>query len=71
MFRAIASPTTAALIGGGNYLDYDYLLPNDTTGQHVGIITVEFGVGVTVSAVLALVFFAYAGRTDEIDDEDW
>jgi multicomponent Na+:H+ antiporter subunit B len=61
----------AALIGGGNYLDYDYLLPNDTTGQHVGIITVEFGVGVTVSAVLALVFFAYAGRTDEIDDEDW
>jgi len=61
----------AAMLGGGNYLDYDVLLPSDTAGQHLGIITVEFGVGLTVTAVMALVFFAFAGRTDEIDDEDW
>jgi multicomponent Na+:H+ antiporter subunit B len=61
----------AAMILGGGFLDYDWLAGNDTTGQHIGIITVEFGVGLTVASVLTLVFLAYAGRTHEIDDEDW
>ena len=61
----------AALALGGNYLDYDWLVANDTAGQHIGIITVEFGVGLTVAAVMTLIFLAYAGRTHEIDDEDW
>jgi len=32
---------------------------------------VEFGVGVTVTAVMIAIFFAYAGRTREIQDDDW
>ena len=61
----------AALALGGNYLDYDWLVANDTAGQHIGIITVEFGVGLTVASVMTLIFLAYAGRTRDIDDEDW
>lgn len=60
-----------ALGMGGAYLDYDWLVDHDTTGQHIGIITVEFGVGLTVTAVMTLIFLAYAGRTHEIDEEDW
>ncbi len=61
----------AALALGGNYLDYDWLVANDTAGQHIGILLVEFGVFLTVAAVMTLIFLAYAGRTHEIDDEDW
>lgn len=60
-----------AMAMGGAYLDYDWLAADDTTGQHIGIITVEFGVGLTVASVITLVFLAYAGRTQDIDDEDW
>lgn len=60
-----------AMAKGGAYLDYDALLADDTAGQHIGILLVEFGVGVTVTAVMALVFLSFAGRADEIDDEDW
>lgn len=61
----------AAMALGGGYLDYDWLAADDTAGQHIGIITVEFGVGLTVASVMTLIFLAYAGRTHEIDDEDW
>lgn len=61
----------AALLMGGTFLDYDFLRPDDTGGQHLGIFTVEFGVFLTVTAVMTLIFLAYAGRTHEIDDEDW
>lgn len=61
----------ASLLLGGAYLDYDVLAATPTGGQHLGIIVVEFGVGVTVAAVIIAIFFAYAGRTDEIQDDDW
>ncbi|NQW11510.1 MAG: Na(+)/H(+) antiporter subunit B [Alphaproteobacteria bacterium] len=61
----------AALALGGNYLDYDWLAQNDTAGQHIGILTVEFGVFLTVVSVMALIFLAFAGRTHEIHDDDW
>lgn len=61
----------AAMALGGAYLDYDWLLANDTAGQHLGIITVEFGVGLTVASVMALIFLAFAGRTHDIHDDDW
>ena len=31
-------------------------------GQHLGILLVELGVGITVAAVLISIFFAFAGR---------
>lgn len=61
-----------AMLNGGHFLDYNYLsghggghaehhgiLPH---GQHLGILLVEFGVGLTVAAVMITVFFAFAGR---------
>ena len=61
----------AGMALGGKYLDYDVLGSTPTAGQHLGILLVEFGVGVTVSAVMITVFFAYAGRTRDVDEEDW
>ena len=51
-----------ALLKGGNYLDYSALLANDLAGQHVGIIVIELGVGITVASVMLIIFFAFAGR---------
>jgi len=48
---------------GGNYLDYGVLDSHDPAhGQHLGILLVELGVGITVSAVMVTIFYAFAGR---------
>lgn len=48
---------------GGAFLDYDALNPqHPAEGQHIGILLVEVGVGVTVAAVMTAVFFTFAGR---------
>jgi multicomponent Na+:H+ antiporter subunit B len=52
----------ATLIAGGEFLDYDTLAEDAVSGQHWGILLVEFGVGVTVAAVMIVIYFAYAGR---------
>ena len=52
----------AAILAGGNFLDYDVLAHEPTHGQHLGILLVELGVGITVAAVMATIFFQFAGR---------
>ncbi|RLA06937.1 MAG: Na(+)/H(+) antiporter subunit B [Gammaproteobacteria bacterium] len=52
----------ASLLLGGNYLDYNVLAHDPVHGQHLGILLVELGVGMTVAAVLTTIFFAFAGR---------
>ena len=52
----------AAIFAGGNFLDYDVLAHEPTHGQHLGILLVELGVGITVAAVMATIFFQFAGR---------
>jgi multicomponent Na+:H+ antiporter subunit B len=47
---------------GGEYLNYNVLAPDPVAGQHVGILVIELGVGITVSSVMLMVFFAFAGR---------
>ncbi|QDT05874.1 Na(+)/H(+) antiporter subunit B [Rubripirellula lacrimiformis] len=53
---------------GGNFLDYDVLEHHFLTdyhvpsGQHLGIFMVECGVGITVTAVMTMIFYAFAGR---------
>jgi multicomponent Na+:H+ antiporter subunit B len=32
------------------------------SGQHLGIFLVEFGVGITVTAVMTMIFYVFAGR---------
>jgi len=52
-----------ALLLGGNFLDYNVLDSHDPVhGQHLGILLVELGVGITVAAVMITIFFAFAGR---------
>ena len=55
----------ASLLLGGNYLDYNVLADNQIAGQHLGILLVELGVGITVAAVMLILFFAFAGRGRE------
>jgi multicomponent Na+:H+ antiporter subunit B len=50
------------LLGGGNYLDYSVLASDPVAGQHLGILLIELGVGVTVFAVMVAIFFAFADR---------
>jgi multicomponent Na+:H+ antiporter subunit B len=47
---------------GGNFLDYSVLAHEPVHGQHLGILLVELGVGITVAAVMATIFFQFAGR---------
>ena len=45
---------------GGNFLDYSVLAANPVSGQHLGILLVEFGVGLTVAAAMISIFFTFA-----------
>ena len=52
----------AGIVLGGNYLDYNVLANVPTDGQHIGILLVEFGVGITVASAMVTIFCAFAGR---------
>lgn len=58
-----------SLLLGANYLDYSPLAHDAPHGQHIGIFAVELGVGITVSSVMATIFFQFAGRSER-DEED-
>ena len=61
----------ASLLLGDNYLDYSPLAHDAPHGQHIGIFTVELGVGLTVASVMATLFLHFAGRGgDEPPGED-
>lgn len=54
--------------GVGNFLDYNVLGHHanengvDAHGQHLGILLVELGVGITVTAAMLGIFYMFAGR---------
>lgn len=50
----------AGLLLGGNYLDYNVLAPDPVTGQHIGILLIELGVGMTVSSTMIMMFYVFA-----------
>jgi multicomponent Na+:H+ antiporter subunit B len=52
----------AGLLLGGNYLNYSVLADDQVAGQHLGILIIEFGVGMTVASAMITVFFIFAGR---------
>lgn len=49
-----------ALVMGGQFLDYSVFRANPIAGQHLGILFVELGVGITVASTMISVFFAFA-----------
>ena len=60
------------IVMGYPYLDYDALSPHHPEhGQHYGILIVELGVGITVTGVMVAIYYAFAGRTPRISDEEW
>jgi multicomponent Na+:H+ antiporter subunit B len=53
----------ACMVMGGRFLDYSALDPADPVhGQHLGILLVELGVGMTVTGVMITIFQAFARR---------
>ena len=53
----------AALAAGGDFLDYGAFDSHDPVhGQHIGIVAIELGVGITVARVIAAIFFTFAER---------
>jgi multicomponent Na+:H+ antiporter subunit B len=59
----------AGILLGGNYLDYFVLAHDPVHGQHRGIFWVEVGVAITVSGVMLKVFYLFAGRGRDPEDE--
>ena len=47
---------------GGNFLDCNVLQHDPVHGQHLGILIIELGVGITVASVMITIFFSFAGR---------
>ena len=52
----------ASMLAGGEFLNYNVLSHDPVHGQHLGIILVELGVGITVSTVMLSIFLDFAGR---------
>jgi len=52
----------AGILRGGTFLDYSVLATDPVAGQHLGILLIELGVGITVSGVLLLIFHSFAAR---------
>ncbi len=59
-----ASVGVATMFMGGNFLDYDALLHDRQHAQHLGIFLIELGVGITVAAVMIVIFYALDEFTD-------
>jgi len=51
-----------SLLLGGHFLDYNVLLDDPVHGQHLGIMLIELGVGITVASTLIIIFYLFAGR---------
>lgn len=60
-----AGTGVASLILGGNYLEYGVLGSTQIGGQHLGILIIEFGVGLTVMSVMLIMFFTFTERHKE------
>lgn len=51
------------LIKGAAFLDYNALDPaHPSHGQHLGLLLIEFGVGLTVTSTMLLLFYTFAQR---------
>jgi len=59
----------AAMLMGGDFLDYSMLMADPVSGQHLGITLIEFGVGTTVAGAMITIFLIFDGRSTEQEDE--
>ncbi len=59
----------AGLLLGGNYLDYFVLDRDPVAGQHRGIFWVEIGVLTSVAGVMLKIFYMFADRGLDTEDD--
>jgi multicomponent Na+:H+ antiporter subunit B len=63
----------ASMALGGEFLDYDALARDGAphAGQHLGVLLVEFGVGLCVASTMLAIFYRFAGRERRFEPEEW
>jgi len=54
------STGVAGILMGGNFLDYNVLAEDPVGGQHLGILLVEMGVGMTVASTMLILFYSFS-----------
>jgi len=59
-----------SLLNGRNFLDYSVLATDPIAGQHLGILVIELGVGITVASIMILIFFNFAGRIEDQQNKE-
>ena len=59
-----------SLLNGKSFLDYSALSSDPIAGQHLGILLVELGVGITVASVMVIIFFNFAGRKENAQRQE-
>ena len=59
----------ASLLLGHNFLDYSALASDPVDGQHLGILLIELGIGITVFAVVLSIFNAFSGFSATTEGE--
>ena len=50
-----------SMLAGGNFLEYKVLAASAQTGETLGIVLIELGVGITVAGVVLVFFYSFAG----------
>ncbi|MFT5225789.1 MAG: multicomponent Na+:H+ antiporter subunit B [Polaribacter sp.] len=53
-----------SMLNGGSFLDYSVLSADPIAGQHLGILLIELGVGLTVASVMIIIFFSFSARSE-------
>ena len=51
-----------SLLNGKEFFDYSALSSDPIAGQHLGILLIELGVGITVASIMVIIFFNFVGR---------
>ena len=51
-----------SMLAGKPFLDYSALSADPVHGQHLGVLLVELGVGITVFSIVLSIFYALSGR---------
>lgn len=57
-----------SILAGRPFLDYSVLATNPVSAQHVGIMVIELGVGITVASVLIVIYYAFANQFEARPD---
>ena len=59
-----------SILNGKEFFDYSVLAGEPTAGQHLGILLIELGVGITVASVMIIIFFNFADRKNYLQNKN-